>query len=107
MSYIFLSYSTNAAWKEPKLLTIYTIDEQGQKGVSAELPIANDGTFEDVEGFMLILEMHLIRLGVCHAKSVQLIADGAPWIWQRIPTLLRTSGCSMELIGESLAFYTP
>jgi len=95
----------HAEWKEPKLLTIYTLDEQGQKVVSAELPITNDGTFEDVEGFMLILEMHLIRLGVCHAKSVQLIADGAPWIWQRIPTLLRTLGCSMEIIVETIDFY--
>jgi len=95
----------HAEWKEPKLLTIYVIDEEGQKVSSAEFPITNDGTFEDVDGFMLILEMHLTRLGVCHAKSIQLIADGAPWIWQRIPALLRKLGCPTEIIVETLDFY--
>lgn len=92
-------------WKEPKLLTIYVIDEEGQKMSSAEFPITNDGTFEGVDGFMLILEMHLTRLGVCHAKSIQLIADGAPWIWQRIPVLLHKLGCPDEIIVETLDFY--
>lgn len=95
----------HAEWKEPKLLTIYVIDEEGQKANSAEFPITNDGTFEDVDGFMLILEMHLTRLGVCHAKSIQLIADGAPWIWQRIPVLLHKLGCPDEIIVETLDFY--
>ena len=92
-------------WKEPKLLTIYVIDEDGQKVSSKEFPITNDGTFEDVDGFMLILEMHLTRLGVRYAKSIQLIADGAPWIWQRIPALLYKLGCSAEIIIETLDFY--
>jgi hypothetical protein len=65
----------HAEWKEPKLLTIYVIDEEGRKVATEEVPVTHDGTFEGVEMFMTILEMHLIRLGVCHAKSILLIAD--------------------------------
>lgn len=43
--------------------------------------------------FMELLEMHLVRLGVNQAKQVLLLADGAEWIWLRIPTLLRRLGC--------------
>ena len=34
-------------WREPKLLTIYAVDEEGKKIKTGEVPITNDGTFED------------------------------------------------------------
>ncbi|MDJ0632555.1 MAG: hypothetical protein QNJ34_05120 [Xenococcaceae cyanobacterium MO_188.B29] len=42
--------SYNAEWKEPKLLTIYTVDEQGKKIKTKEIPITNDGTFGNFFG---------------------------------------------------------
>ncbi len=64
-------------WQEPKLLTIYTVDEQGQRANTAFLPVTNDCTFGNVEAFMELLEMHLVRLGLHQAKQVLLVADGA------------------------------
>ena len=39
-------------WKEPKLLMIYVVDEQGKKIASSDTPITNDGTFADVQAFI-------------------------------------------------------
>jgi hypothetical protein len=76
-------------WVEPKILTIYVVDEQGKKVRNGEIKIVNDGTYEDYKGFLPILEMHLISLGISQAKQVLLIADGAEWIWKHIPPLLK------------------
>lgn len=47
-------------WKEPKLLTIYAVDERGKKVKTSLLPVTNDGTYDDYQGFLHILEMHLV-----------------------------------------------
>lgn len=92
-------------WQEPKLLTIYVVDAQGKRVNTTELPVTNDGTFDDVESFMPLLEMHLVRLGIHQAQQVLLVADGAEWIWQRIPPLLKRLGCPLESVHELLDFY--
>lgn len=92
-------------WTEPKLLTIYVVDAQGKRVNTAEIPVTNEGTYGLVEPFMELLEMHLVRLGINHALQVLLIADGAEWIWLRIPPLLKRLGCSPESIVELLDFY--
>ena len=81
-------------WVEPKLLTIYVVDEQGNK--SKEIPITNDGTYEDYQGLLQLLEMYLVSLGISQAAQVLLIADGAEWIWKHIPPLLERLGCPHE-----------
>ena len=96
-------YGYEGEWKEPKLLTIYVVDKEGKK-IRNSLP-TNDGTFGDVEAFMLLLEMHLVRLGVHRAKQVLLVADGAKWIWERIPFLLQRLGCAKEHTLCLLDFY--
>ena len=95
----------HAEWKEPKLLTIYVVDERGRRIKTERIPVTNDGTFEGVEAFMALLEMHLVRLGIRQARSVLLIGDGAPWIWLRIPALLHRLGCPAEIIFEAIDFY--
>ena len=40
-----------------------------------------------------------------HAEQVLLIADGAPWIWQRIPVLLKRLGLPKERLIEVIDFY--
>jgi hypothetical protein len=92
-------------WREPKLFTLYALDDKGHRINTIELPVTNDGTFDDVEGFMTLLEMYLVKLGVVHASQVLLVADGAPWIWQRIPALLKRLGLSAEQIVELIDFY--
>jgi hypothetical protein len=83
-------------WIEPKLFTIYVVDEQGKKVNNSEIPITNDGTYEGYKSLLQILEAHLVDLGISQAKQVLLIADGAEWIWIHIPPLLTRLGCPLE-----------
>lgn len=76
-------------WREPKLLTIYAVDEQGKKIKTGEVPITNDGTFEDSKEFLVILEMYLVELGINQAQEVLFIADGTEWMWKDIPPLIK------------------
>jgi hypothetical protein len=92
-------------WKEPKLFTLYGIDDEGKRINTIEIPVTNDGTFGDVEVFMQLLEMYLLKLGVVNANQVLLVADGALWIWQRIPALLKRLGLQTEQIIELIDFY--
>ena len=91
-------------WTEPKLLTIYVVDEQGKKIKTGDIPITNDGTYKGYEEFLKILEMYLVRLGISQAKQVLLIADGAEWIWIHIPPLLKRLNCPDETY-QLLDFY--
>ncbi|MGK7935626.1 MAG: ISLre2 family transposase [Xenococcaceae cyanobacterium] len=91
-------------WIEPKLLTIYTVDEKGKKMKTGEFPLINDGTYGNYKQFLKILEMYLVSLGISQAKQILLIADGAEWIWQHIPPLLNRLGCE-EKIHYLLDFY--
>ncbi len=91
-------------WVEPKLLTVYAVDDQGKKIKTSEFPITNDGTYDNYQGFIQILEMYLVSLGVEQAKQVLLIADGAEWIWKHIPPLLQKLGCPHKTY-QLLDFY--
>jgi hypothetical protein len=91
-------------WIEPKLLTIYTVDETGKKLKNTEFPIINDGTYGNYKNLLKILEMYLVSLGINPAKQILLIADGAEWIWQHIPPLLHRLAGS-EKIHYLLDFY--
>lgn len=91
-------------WKEPKLLTIYTVNEQGKKNKSTDIPITNDGTYKGYEALLEILEMHLIHLGINQAAQVLLIGDAAEWIWNHIPPLLKRL-ISHPQVYQLLDFY--
>ncbi len=80
-------------WIEPKLLTIYTVDETGKKIKNGEVPVINDGTYGNYKKLLKILEMYLVSFGIKGAKEILLIADGADWIWLHIPLLLNRLGC--------------
>ena len=67
---------------------------------TGEVPITNDGTFEDSKVFLVILEMYLVELGINQAKEVLFIADGSDWMWKDVPPLLKKLGCD-----ESKTYY--
>ena len=94
----------NGEWIEPKLLTIYTVDQKGKKIKNGEVPLINDGTYGNYKKFLKILEMYLVSLGIEKAKQILLIADGAEWIWQHIPSLLARLGCE-KITHYLLDFY--
>ena len=79
-------------WIEPKLFTLYLLDEKGD--IIKNVPPFVDGTTGKLKEFMTLLQLYLTRLGIKEASEVVLVGDGAPWIWERIPNLLKTMGVS-------------
>ena len=89
-------------WREPKMFVITTCDDKGKLN-KVDKPIY-DGTFGDDETFEL-LERYLINLEIDKAKSVQFLADGAPWIWNRVKPSLLSLGVAESKITETLDYY--
>lgn len=85
-------------WIEPKLFTLYLIDEKGDiiKNVSPFV----DGTTGKLKEFLELLRHYLTHLGIKEACQVVLVGDGAPWIWERIPNLLKATGVDSQKINE-------
>lgn len=92
-------------WREPLLLTIYAVDPQGRKLNTQQLPITNDGTFAHHLALLQLLEMHLVRLGIESCQCVLLVADGARWIWNKIPPLLEQLGVPTHKLFQLFDFY--
>lgn len=90
----------DAEWREPKLVTIFVHDEHGrmQKRMQATM----DGTFEGPDAMAELIAMHLHRLGAAKAKSVTFVADGATWIWDRVPVIAAKAGLKNVTIHEVL-----
>lgn len=89
-------------WREPKMFVITTCDEDGQINKSTK-PIY-DGTFGDDETFELLAQ-YLKDLEIDKAQSVQFLADGAPWIWNRVKPMLLNLGVASDKIIEALDYY--
>jgi hypothetical protein len=90
-------------WREPKLLTIFEIDGQGKKVQTARVLI--DGTFQGPDEVMELLAMHLHSLGAASAEVVVFVADGAPWIWERLPWVVARVGLESKRVDYVLDFY--
>ena len=89
-----------ADWREPKLVTIFVHDECGRMAKNSQVTI--DGTFEGPDAIAEMVAMHLHRLGAAKAKSVTFAADGATWIWDRVPTIVQQAKLDGVLIYEVL-----
>jgi hypothetical protein len=90
-------------WREPKLLTVFEIDAQGKKVETTRALI--DGTFAGPDEVMELVAMHLHRLGVAKAEVVVFVADGAPWIWERLPWVVKRVGLEASRVEYALDFY--
>ena len=89
-------------WKEPKLFVITIIDKDG-KIEKKELPIY-DATFTE-ESLFALLRKYLKALNISQAAEVQVIADGALWIWNNAKNMLMDLGVSEEKIVETLDYF--
>ena len=89
-----------AQWREPKLLTLYEIDQHGQMVRQSQARI--DGTFGGPDEVMELLAMHLHRLGAAKADVVVFVADGAPWIWERLGWVLKRVGLDEKKVAYAL-----
>jgi len=79
-----------AEWREPKLLIIFELDERGRMKAGTRPWI--DGTFGGPDEAMELLALHLHRLGAAAAAVLVFVADGAPWVWERLAWAERRLG---------------
>jgi len=89
-----------AEWREPKLLIIFEIDEQGRMRKNTRPWL--DGTFGGPDEAMELLAFHLQRLGAARAKVVVFVADGAQWVWDRLDWVERRVGVPAERVVRVL-----
>jgi len=87
-------------WREPKLLIIFEIDAQGRLKKKTRPWI--DGTFAGPDEAMELLAFHLHRLGASQAEVVVFVADGAPWIWERLEWVERRVGLAVDRVVRVL-----
>lgn len=90
-------------WKEPKVFTIYEIDENGRKKRRGFITCG--GTIDGPEPVIDCLAAELAAHGVAEAAEVVVIADGAPWIWNRLDELLVFAGIDSGKVTRILDFY--
>jgi hypothetical protein len=91
------------AWREPKVLIIYVVDAEGKR--EARFAPVMDATLKGPDAVFGLLRTYLQRLHITQADRVLFIADGAPWIWKRVPALVETLGLGAEQVYELLDFY--
>jgi hypothetical protein len=89
-----------ADWREPKLMTIFVHDEHGRMEKKSQATV--DGTFLGPDAVAELVAMHLHRLGAAQAVSVTFVADGAPWIWDRIAMIVKLAKLEAVAIHEVL-----
>jgi hypothetical protein len=90
-------------WREPKLLIIYVVDDQGQ--MDREFHAVIDGTLGGPDAIFKLMEYYLRELKITTADKILFVADGARWIWNRAEGLLRRLGVKPEQVNELVDFY--
>ena len=90
------------AWCEPKLFVIDVLNDEGQPD-RYELPIYGC-RFKDAD-VLALLERYLKWLEIDKAEQVQLLADGAPWIWNQVKELLLRLKVDAGRLVETLDYY--
>lgn len=87
-------------WREPKLLIVFEMDEQGRMKKGTQ-PII-DGTFQGPDELMEVLTMRLHQVGASNAEVVAFRADGAPWIWDRLEWVRKRLGLKKRQVSLGL-----
>ena len=91
------------AWREPKVLLVYVVDAEGKRDATF-VPVM-DATLKGSDAVFALLRTYLQRLVITQADQVLFIADGAPWIWKRVPLLVQALGLAAQQVHELLDFY--
>ena len=94
-------YSTN--WREPKLIMIRTIDDNGK--VDRETHPIFDGTIGNPDGIFKLLNAHLVARDIQHASEIVCVGDGAKWIWFLMIHLFKIIKIDSSKVTFVLDFY--
>ncbi len=92
-----------ANWREPRLFIIYAVDEQGR--MADDFPPVIDGTLASCDRLFEMLQAYLTGLNMTQARHVLFVADGAAWIWKRIPKLICALGLKREQVQQLIDFW--
>ena len=99
-------------WREPKLFTIYMLDEKGR--VEKSFAPIHDATRGNADAMFEMLEATLSQLPLQQADlpvparqtgRIVFIADGAKWIWPRVERLIWRLGVPPRKVIEILDYY--
>ena len=90
-------------WREPKILTIYVLGEDGKRDRSVRSVI--DGTLGDADAVFELLRYHLLRLGAHQAQELTFVADGALWIWNRTDRLRKALNLPADRFHEIVDYF--
>ena len=93
------------SWREPKLLIIYVVDDQGKLEKSFTPLIDGCIRINQPDVLFQMLAGYLRSLGIENADQVLFVADGARWIWKRIPVLVKQLGLDPNRVHELIDFY--
>jgi hypothetical protein len=90
-------------WREPKLLIIYVVNGEGR--MERKFCPFIDGTMKGPDAVFGLLRFYLSKLKLCMADQILFVADGARWIWKRVPQLLKDLGVHLKHAYELVDFY--
>ena len=85
-------------WREPKLFTIYLLNEQGEK-VKEFAPL-HDATMGGHKAMFELLTRYLDALDLREVQRVVFCGDGAAWIWGGVEELVTKLGVTSEQIYQ-------
>lgn len=92
-----------ANWREPRLLMIYAVDEHGR--LDRDFPPIIDGTLGSCDELFAMILAYLQGLNITATERVLFVADGASWIWSRVPGLLKSLGLADEQTQPLIDFW--
>jgi hypothetical protein len=89
-------------WKEPKLFTIYLLDNEGNK-VKTFNPL-HDATMDDHKGVFMLLKRYLMSLDLTLIDRIVFTGDGGPWIWSDVELLLEELKINSDKVYQVLDY---
>ena len=90
-------------WREPKIITLYVLDDEGRRDRSVRSVI--DGTLGDADEVFALIHHHLLRVGGHRARELTLVGDAAPWIWGRGDALRARLDIPRERFHEIIDYF--
>lgn len=90
-------------WREPKLMTIYSVDDKGKRDHNFKSII--DGSISGPDTVFALLVFYLRKLGVKNIKKLLFVSDGAKWIWNRVSAIADKLGFPPEKFYSLLDYY--
>ncbi len=89
-------------WKEPKLFTVYVLDNEGRV-VKSFAPL-HDATMQDHKGLFALLERYLEALDLEKVARIVFCGDGARWIWSGVEALCQRQGLDKERVYQVIDY---